>query len=182
MITKDRMHSATNRREYERQLAQCVPVSSIGVFVLTSIHHGYGAYLYQTAWRLHAAIVSGAVTLLMSGLLRLLRSPSVRVGTVARCCFVILGLLVPFLGFAIFEGGYNHVVKDILYFSNTSPQLMRQFFPPQQYELPNDIFFEVTGVLQIVPGVLTGYYLFQLVQNIRQGHAAPNEERLPVFS
>jgi hypothetical protein len=181
-MLKDGMHSATNTRESERQLARGVLVGSIGVFVLTSIHHGYGAYIYKTPWRLHAVIVSGAVTLLMSGLLMLFRSPHVRVGKLARFCFVILGLFVPFLGFGIFEGGYNHVVKDILYFSNTSPELMRLLFPPDRYELPNNVLFEVTGVLQFVPGVVTGYYLVQLAQNFGRGHSAPTEDHHPVFS
>ena len=176
------MHFSANRRESERQLAQRVAFSSIGVFVLTAIHHGYGAYIYQTPWRLHAAIVSGTVTLLMGGLLTLFRSPHMRVRALARFCFVILGLLVPFLGFGIFEGGYNHAVKDILYFSNGSPETMRRLFPPERYELPKDVFFELTGVLQIVPGVLAGYYLLQLAQKIRRGHSAPSEERHSIVS
>jgi Ca2+/Na+ antiporter len=164
----------------ERQLAQRALMSSVGVFVLTSIHHGYGAYLYRTPWRLHAAIVSGGATMLMAGLLMLFRSR--HMGTVARWCFVILGLLVPFVAFGIFEGGYNHTVKDVLYFSNASPQLIRRLFPPGLYELPNDMFFEVTGVLQIIPGVLTGYYLFELARNIRNAHSNSAEKSLSVLS
>jgi hypothetical protein len=164
----------------ERQLVRRALASSVAVFVLTSIHHGYGAYLYQTPWRLHAAIVSGGATLLMAGLLTLFRSR--HVGTVARWGFVIVGLLVSFLGFGIFEGGFNHVVKNVLYLSNASPGFMGRLFPPGLYEMPNDALFEVTGVLQIVPGVLTGYYLFELARNIRQGRATPAEERLPLFS
>jgi hypothetical protein len=46
---------------------------------------------------------------------------------------------------------------------------MRQLFPPLKYELPNDVFFETTGVLQVVPAAITGYYLYRFIQERRHG-------------
>ena len=68
-----------------------------------------------------------------------------------------------------FEGGYNHVLKDVLHFGGASPALMRRLFPPPRYELPDDAFFEVTGVLQVVPAAITGYYLCRFVQERLRG-------------
>jgi hypothetical protein len=31
---------------------------------------------------------------------------------------------------------------------------MTRLFPPPTYELPNDAFFEITGILQVVPAAL----------------------------
>jgi hypothetical protein len=31
--------------------------------------------------------------------------------------------------------------------------------------MPNDAFFEVTGVMQVIPGFVTGYYLYRFVQD-----------------
>jgi hypothetical protein len=42
---------------------------------------------------------------------------------------------------------------------------MRRLFPQPAYELPNDVFFEVTGVQQLILGVLTGRHLYSLVWN-----------------
>ena len=65
-----KMNSAAGTRLSETQLAKRVLASSVAVFTLTSIHHSYGAYVYDTPWRLHTVMVSGAVTLLMPGLLK----------------------------------------------------------------------------------------------------------------
>jgi hypothetical protein len=163
-----KMNSAAGTQLSETRLARRALASSVAVFTLTSIHHSYGAYVYDTPWRLHAVMVSGAVTLLMAGLLRLSEfsgaPPRANATTYA---FVVVGLLVMFVGFGMFEGGYNHLVKDILYFSNVSPELMRQLYPAGRYELPNDSFFEITGVLQILPGALTGSYLLLLLARVR---------------
>lgn len=71
--------------------------------------------------------------------------------------------MAPFLGFGVFEGVYNHGVKDALYFAHASPDLMLRLFPPPTYEMPNNAFFEITGVLQIVPGIVTGHYLYRFL-------------------
>ncbi|HEX7941449.1 MAG TPA: hypothetical protein VF488_06565, partial [Gemmatimonadaceae bacterium] len=43
------------------------------VFVLTSIHHVYGAIRYHTPWRYHAAAVGAAAVIVMLGALRVSR-------------------------------------------------------------------------------------------------------------
>ena len=113
-----RMKSAAGTRLSETQLAKRALAGSVAVLTLTSIHHAYGAYVYATPWRLHAVFVSGAVTLLLAGLLKVSESSRApRRANAAAYGFVVVGLLVTFVGFGIFEGGYNHLVKDILYFS-----------------------------------------------------------------
>ena len=169
MSHADKTNLAAGRRLSEAQLAKRALASSVAVFALTSIHHSYGAYVYNTPWRLHAVIVSGAVTLLMAGLLKVSESSGVpRRAKAGAHGFVVVGLLVVSVGFGIFEGGYNHLVKDVLYFSNMSPELTRRLYPAGRYELPNDSFFEITGMLQIFPGVLTGYYILLLLALARQ--------------
>jgi hypothetical protein len=68
-------------------------------------------------------------------------------------------LVVPVLLFGAFEGVYNHAVKNILFLAGASIETMHRLFPPPTYELPSDLFFEATGVLQIVPAMAAGYYL-----------------------
>jgi hypothetical protein len=177
MNLADKMTAAAVLRPSEAQLAKRVLASSVAVFTLTSIHHSYGAYVYGTPWRLHAVFVSGTVTLLMAVLLKVWDSSGApRRANAAAYGFVVVGLLVVFVGFGIFEGGYNHLVKDILYLSNASPELMRQWYPAGRYELPSDSFFEITGVLQIFPGALTGYYLLLLLARLlTDPTVTPNE-------
>jgi hypothetical protein len=142
---------------------------SVAVFAVTTVHHVYGAYIYNTPWRIHAAFVSGFATVLIASLLQLLRKrPNDVIGVVASWAFVAVTFLIPFLAFGVFEGAYNHVLKVVLYYSHASPGLMAQLYPPPAYEMPNNLFFEITGVTQVIPGLFTGYYLYRFVQDRRK--------------
>jgi hypothetical protein len=94
-------------------------------------------------------------------------SADVRRGRVARWTFVLTIIVIPLLLFGVFEGFYNHLVKDALYFSGMSVEQLRRFFPPPMYEMPNDAFFELTGVLQIVPAVSVAFSLYRMLRRSR---------------
>jgi hypothetical protein len=146
--------------------AKRATLGAVAIFLVTTMHHVYGAYLYHTPWRTHAAAVSGIATALIAASLGLLRNHSDdAVGAVAPWAFVVVVFLVPFLGFGVYEGVYNHALKDALYFAHASPGTMTRLFPPPIYEMPNNAFFEVTGVMQVVPGFMTGYYLYGFVRD-----------------
>jgi hypothetical protein len=143
------------------------------VLLITSIHHAYGAYVYDTPWRYHAVFVAGVTAPLIVGALAVLRSrPSGLLRTLAYGVFVLGSLGVSVLMFGLFEGLYNHVVKNVLYFGGASTGLMLRLFPPPSYELPNDVFFEITGILQVVPAALAAWYLYRMVTRRRKGYAA----------
>ena len=61
---------------------------------------------------------------------------------------VTLVLAVGLIG--VFEGGYNHAAKLLLFFGGAAPDTMNRLFPPPTSEMPNDVFFEVSGVLQFL--------------------------------
>ena len=54
----------------------------------------------------------------------------------------------------MFEGVYNHAIKLLLFFGGAAPETMHRLFPPPTYEMPSDVLFEVTGVLQFVAGLI----------------------------
>jgi hypothetical protein len=57
--------------------------------------------------------------------------------------------LVPSVGLiGFYEGIYNHILKNILYYGGADMNMLHTLFPPPKYELPNDAWFEITGVLQ----------------------------------
>jgi hypothetical protein len=139
-------------------------LNTVAIFVITTVHHVYGAYLYNSPWRIHAVLVSGVSTVVIAGSLWLFRRYSTAaVGQFAFWSFVVLTVLVPVLGFGMFEGVYNHGLKDALYLINAPRSLMQRLFPAPMYEMPNNYFFEITGLLQIVPGFLAGRYLYRTV-------------------
>jgi hypothetical protein len=121
-----------------------------------------------------------AAAAIVGSLLALRRWSTNVVGEIASWIFVALTLVIPVTAIGLFEGGYNHAVKDGLYLAGASPALMHRLFPPPAYELPNDLFFEVTGVQQLVLGTITGYRLYRFVKGrqrkvdvrVRQAKAA----------
>lgn len=128
-------------------------LAALAVLFLTSVHHLYGAYVYATPWRAHAAHVSAlAASLLIGSFVVLRRRAGTAAGRVACWIIVLVTLALPVLGIGLFEGGYNHALKVALYYGHASPALMSRLFPPPTYELPNDAFFEITGVLQLALG------------------------------
>jgi hypothetical protein len=154
-----------------RDAASSAARYACAVLVLTSIHHAYGAYVYNTPWRYHAVLVAGVTAALIFGALAVVRSrPSGLLRALAQGLFILATLGVAVLMIGMFEGLYNHVVKNLLYFGGASSALMTRLFPPPTYELPNDAFFEITGILQVVPAALAAWYLYQTTQRRRAAH------------
>ena len=140
------------------------------VFALTSIHHVYGAIRYDTPERYHAAVLAAAAVIVMLGALSVSRaSPTSVTGRAAWWTFVGLNATVFVVLFGAFEGLYNHALKDALYLAGTPVAQMRVLFPAPMYEMPNNWFFEVTGVLQVVPAAATAHYLNRLMRVPRGG-------------
>lgn len=142
---------------------------AFAVLMLTSIHHAYGAIRYATPWRMHVLLVSVVTIAILFGARHVAwQQRGWATSSLAFWIFVGTALIVPVVAIGLFEGGYNHCVKDALYMSGASADLMRRLFPPPAYELPNDLFFEVTGVLQVIPALMTGVALICLVQKWRE--------------
>jgi hypothetical protein len=144
-------------------------VSSAAVLVLTTVHHLYGAAIYNTPWRAHIAMPAMSAMLFIIGALYVShRKAATRLGKVARWLAIGVIALIPVAWIGLFEGGYNHVVKDVLYFSGMPLSLMQRLFPPPLYELPDDVFFELTGVLQFFVALLAIHHTLQFVRSQRK--------------
>lgn len=136
-------------------------LASVSVLILTIIHHVYGAVIYDTPFRLH--IVYYALPLLLihiflHGLYKW--NPFSRYGKIALWLFLIITLLVPVVTFGMIEGGYNHLLKNILYFAGVTQSTFDRLYSPL-YEMPNDFWFEFTGILQFFLGAYTAFLLIK---------------------
>lgn len=151
-----------------RSATSTVALYALIGLILTSLHHAYGAYAYATPWRLHVAFIASATALVVLAALAVLRAhPAGWLGTAAWWLFALAVLIVPILFLGVFEGLYNHVLKNALFFAGLPTRDMVRLFPPPRYELPNDAFFEITGVLQVVPAALAAAKLYRLVRSRR---------------
>jgi hypothetical protein len=138
-----------------RRLAWRSTWASLGVLLLTVVHHVYGAWLYATPWRLHVvgvAAVAGAAIVGASA--AFVASRGRRFEPLALAVFTLLTVVIPISGFGIFEGLYNHVLKIVLFLVGTRSEVMDRLFPAPTYSMPNDLFFEASGVLQVAVAAL----------------------------
>jgi hypothetical protein len=149
-------------------------LSSIGVLILTSVHHVYGALVYHTPWRMHIAFVAVPGIVILAGALLVFRKQrGTRIGEIALWIFAVVAVVFPIGWIGLFEGGYNHVVKDVLFFAGTSDTLMQRLFPSPLYEMPNDVLFEVTGVTQFPLALWAAYETYRLVRTARKTSGGP---------
>lgn len=136
---------------------------SVAVLVLTVAHHLYGAAIHATPWRHHVALVAVPVLLVLilaEGLHRW--RPSTGLGRSSRWLFIVVVALIPVAAIGIVEGGYNHLAKNVLFFTGASRATFERLFPPPVYEAPRDAWFEGTGLLQLVLGLLAARSLRRL--------------------
>jgi hypothetical protein len=131
-------------------------IATAAVYALTAFHHYYGSRVYGTPWRAHV-VVAGVPALLFCLLFMVLYQRfgmRVFLGVYLLACFVLFSLFI-----GLFEGFYNHLVKDVLFFSGMKEHSWRMLFPSPAYEKPNDLVFEATGILQFFVALVQVYYL-----------------------
>lgn len=140
-------------------------LTSIGVLALTTVHHAYGAFVYATPWRLHIAFVAVPGAALIAGLFWFgwARRHELS-GRIATGAGVVIAGALSVAMFGIVEGGYNHVLKNILYFGGLNMEAFRTLFPAPAYEIPDSLFFEVTGMGQLVLAAMAGLALVRVVR------------------
>lgn len=122
-------------------------IALLAVYLTTSIHHVYGAVLYDTPWRTHIAY-QGASWLMGSYVLLLICVKWKKIWL--RWIYAIVSGFFFVLAIGLYEGLYNHVLKNILYFVGVANATLMKMYPPPKYELPNDVLFEITGVFTFV--------------------------------
>lgn len=152
-------------RTHQDELAIASLKSLGAVLLLTSIHHVYGAIRYGTSWRYHAVYVSVAALAALIATLPSGASPK----PWRLVVYGIVGFTVPVGLIGLFEGGYNHVLKNLLYFLHAPQPWMTHLFPPPLYELPDDVFFEASGILQFPLALVAGWRLAALWRHRRTG-------------
>lgn len=154
-----------------------VLLGALSTLGLTAAHHAYGAHRYGTPWRLHGALVAAGIGLALLAFFavhrREPRSPS---GRAAAWILALATLAFPVIAVGAFEGAYNHVAKNALFFAGAPWDVLAALFPPPAYEMPDDAVFEITGVLQVVPAAFAAREALRLVRALRLG--ARRERRL----
>lgn len=137
------------------------------LMLLTSAHHIYGAIIYHTPWRLHVLFLSVPV-MVITFLFRKRVKTGENPWSVLSNIYLGTILLFSVLLIGVFEGLYNHVLKNILFFAGLPEKSMYRIFPPGVYELPNDFLFELSGIAQGIIALLLIIRFADLVKTYRQ--------------
>lgn len=153
-------HIGADRRRAELRAL----LGAMAVALATSIHHVYGAIIYHTPWRYDAVVISAGMVAVMLAAWQLSRAlGGTTVGRVAWWTFWGVNATVFVFLIGVFEGLYNHALKDLLYFGGAPLSVMRALFPAPRYELANDWFFELTGVFQVIVSAISAIQLARLL-------------------
>ena len=148
-------------------------LASSSIIILTVIHHLYGAAIYATPWRHHVAVIALPVLLVLILAYGVYRwRPLTLLSKISMWLFMVLILLFPVGLIGLYEGGYNHLVKNVLFFGGVPRPTLERLFPPPTYEMPDDLWFEVTGVLQFLIALWAAYYLYRLWRESRREERA----------
>jgi len=146
-------------------------LAAFAVLGMTAFHHAYGAIVYETPSRFHIAVIAPILAL---GIVQALYLGGSRRGTRSGSMWtrIAAGLILIFpVGLiGMVEGGYNHVIKNLVYFLS-GPQLARGLFPPPAYEMPDNLLFEITGIAQVPLALVAAYWVMIVLRPARD--AAP---------
>ena len=129
-------------------------------YALTTVHHIYGGVVDAAPNRLRVPIIMAIPsTVALGSLYRYWRTGSraalITAAAVGGLSWVALS--------GVLHGGYAHAYKDILFLLNGPPTL---YFPlnPSEHYPPDDLFFEITGVLEIGTALLVASTFYRLIR------------------
>jgi hypothetical protein len=163
------MSALSNRSEQHRRAG----VAILALLALTGIRHAYGAFVFGTPWRLHIIAIAVPVAIaIVAALHHGAVKSSQPSGRGLTLLAALLILLFPVAAIGIYEGGYNHVVKNLVYFIS-GEAVARALFPPPLYEMPRDIFFETTGMAQLPLSIATAVLTLPLLRGIDGARSCP---------
>lgn len=132
--------------------------SLLALLALTAVHHVYGAWLFDTPWRLHIVFVSIPVAIVIAAAVPIARSaPESLASRSASWVFLVLGAIFVVGAIGLYEGGYNHALPNLQYVLGLAPTAR-----PDLYVPPDDLLFQLTGVGQFVLAVVAAHYLAEL--------------------
>jgi hypothetical protein len=137
------------------------------LMTLTIVHHVYGAIVYNTPWRTYVALVTIPVIIFTTIVSKTINK-HYDYKKLLLWIFCGVTLIVPVIAIGLFEGFYNHLLKNILFFAGTGYSTMQRMFPPPKYEMPSDFFFEFTGICQAIVAVPLIICFVQLTKSIIQ--------------
>lgn len=139
-------------------------ISGLIAGIISAFHHWYGAVVYHTPWRIGVSYwILGTVLVVYSLLYVYWKNSDNITGRISLWLFFFSAVVFQ-AGFIIFECIYSHVLKNILFFSGIPTYILETLFPSPAYHLPDNMLFELTGLMQLV-GFVAVWYAYRVFKN-----------------
>ena len=139
-------------------------VSGVVAGLISSLHHWYGAIAYNTPWRVGVSYwIMGLIFVVYSMLYLYWKHADKFAGKIAMWIFFLFAVIFQ-TGFILFECVYSHILKNIFYFSGMSQSTLERLYPVPAYHLPDNLFFELTGLLQLV-GFMAVWFAYRIFKD-----------------
>lgn len=157
-----------------RRRTRAAFVSLLTLYGVTTVHHVYGGITDGSANRLSAPfVVLVPVGVAVVALVRFRRTGS------RAAAWVYTGVAcVLMLGLGLVHSAYSHIYKDVLYLLG-GPSSAYVLINPEEHYPPDDVFFEVTGILELGVAVWVLVAALRLLTPAGRG-AGTNTEPEPV--
>ncbi len=137
-------------------------------YALTTVHHIYGGLVDSAPNRLRVPIIMAIPSAITVGALYRYRRTGSRAAlitaaTVGSLAWVVLSGLL--------HGGYAHAYKDVLFLLNGPSRLYHPLNPSEHYP-PDNLFFEITGVLETATALLVASSMYRVIQDWLSNNSA----------
>lgn len=134
--------------------------------LITIGHFRHGAFTYDDPSRLHV-VLPAAIFFALAAVLTLvfLRSP----GRLALTALAA-ATAIPFIGiFGLWHGGWGHVVRLAFFHAGAPQATLERLFMSPDFVVPDDLFFELSGVLGFAAGAVVAWRLAVLIRAALRG-------------
>lgn len=142
----------------------------VATSMIAALHQEYGAHVYGEPWR---HWLTGAALAGMLAGAGALHAYARRAGRAALACFLASTAVIHVGVLAAYEGGYNSLLKNVLYLLGGSEEFLRRIVPHHARPVPDDAFFELTGVMMFVAGLVAACYAYRLLREREIGELRP---------
>jgi putative ABC transport system permease protein len=124
-------------------------------------HFVYSARLYEEPERLHVVGPALAVLAVTGALTALFVRRPGRILSAALSA--VTGVM--YVGvFGLFHGGYSHLLKNVAFFAGAPDETLEWLFMSPDYARPDDVAFEISGILGLVASGFVAFWLVRLVR------------------
>lgn len=135
------------------------------LYSLTSIHHIYGGIVDSDPKRLFVPVLAAVPLLITQRALHVYR----RTGSKTALTWLNVLVVVWWVGIqGLLHGAYAHAYKDLIYLAGVPASEAHNYYynlNPAEHYPPDNLFFELTGVLEFVTAYFVALYTLRLNQD-----------------